>query len=508
MSLLDLLDHVGERPRGQVARETRTLVLLCADLAERGLDLDAVRSALEPLSPGVAVEYVAGLCDRPGAAAEALRRTDATRAVLGLCRRQVAEADLLARARRAGAEPFGVELVRLPTGRGAPAAAALLEASLARLAALPGGEPGRAVPTGAGLSRRALLTLAPSVSLLPVAAVEAFACVGFERCGVCANACPYDAVGPGAHAAAVDPARCESCGRCVAACPTGAVRLAGASRAQLETQLAVLLESGEWPGIVFACRGAVSTLDRILEAELWATVEVPALSIVTAGWVLQALVCGAGAVRLLPCEGDCCAGWRSGGRLELCRTVLGSDGEDRIALLGAGGVLERPRPAGARARRPALAEPVATARAAVELAADGVRCAGACSPLGLLRLDSDRCTLCGACATACPTAALEVETGGGAIALRHRPGACCGCGLCVRACPELALAVQPGVDVELLRAGSLELARTSSLRCRRCGAELAPAAAGARVRGLLAEGFPQLAARPANLCPDCLRRGA
>jgi heterodisulfide reductase subunit A len=46
-------------------------------------------------------------------------------------------------------------------------------------------------------------------------------------CGVCLNACPYDArtIDPRRHVAVVNPALCQYCGACVAACPNKAAQI-------------------------------------------------------------------------------------------------------------------------------------------------------------------------------------------------------------------------------------------------------------------------------------------
>jgi ferredoxin len=62
---------------------------------------------------------------------------------------------------------------------------------------------------------------------------------------------------------------------------------------------------------------------------------------------------------------------------------------------------------------------------------------------GTLRLDPERCTLCLACATVCPTGAIRAETGDSSSALLFRELDCIQCGLCREACPETALELEP-----------------------------------------------------------------
>lgn len=42
-------------------------------------------------------------------------------------------------------------------------------------------------------------------------------------CGVCADACPMEAIASGAAKYEIDPAVCSDCGTCVDECPNGAI---------------------------------------------------------------------------------------------------------------------------------------------------------------------------------------------------------------------------------------------------------------------------------------------
>ncbi|MGZ4354481.1 MAG: 4Fe-4S binding protein, partial [Gaiellaceae bacterium] len=373
------------------------------------------------------------------AAAAALREGGATRVVLGLCRGRPSR-ELVAALRRAGAEPFGIASVELA---GRSDGTRLLAAARARLALLPPGERGRTM-LAAGFSRRALLSPAAAVEITPVAELDAARCVG---CGLCTEACPQGAIDTGF----VDASRCDACGRCVVACPRAALHLSGCSAAQLEAQLGELLPGTL--GIAFA--------DPAPDG--WALVETPAA---TPGLRLQVAAQGA-QVELDP----------------FSQRVL-----DTVGTQAAPGPIT-------------VSEPRATADAVLRLAPEDCELVleDDASPLGLLAFDAEACTLCGACAAACPARALELVDG---FALRHDPAACVGCGRCVTACPEDALEVRRGIDVARLRRGQVELLRSERESCSACGAELPPLPMRRRVRELL----PDLAAAPLDLCAGCAVR--
>ena len=387
----------------------------------------------------------------------------------------------------------------MPRTRGAAAAARALAGAVERLGR---DAARRALPQGAdpgGRSRGALLRLAPAVNLAPVAAVDADRCIGFSRCGACADACPAGAIGAGEGTAPVATADCTACGRCLGVCPAGAIRLAGCSGGQIEAQLAAVLADGA-ADVLFACTGALGGLDDERGLDDWALVEVPALAMVTPGWIAQTLLAGAAHVWLRPCGGDCCAAWREqGARADLTQRLLGARAEE-FAVAEAAPV---PARAGARraSRRPVLSEPAATVAALAELDSR-LQMPHSASPLGLLDITAG-CTTCGACTVVCPTGALALAEEDAAVTVRHDPRLCTGCDLCSRACPEHVLHVERGLDAGRLAGGPFELASAAVRRCRGCGERMPAAAVAARNHALLVDRWPQLGDGAADLCLAC-----
>ena len=480
-------------------------VVLCADLAEGGVDLAAVRGSLAARFPGVSVTVVPHLCRRPSAAAAAIRASGGGRAVVGACRR-LSAAEVRPAARSASASPYDVAVVRVPRTRGTAAAATTVAAALERLLRQPDHEPARRIATTAGLSRGALLRLSPVVSHQPVAVVDSGECAGFARCGACAAACPADAIVPGDGAARILADDCDACGRCLPACPTGAIHLAGASPAQLAAELATLA-GGAALGIVFACTSALAALDDESVLDGWGLVEVPALRIISPGSVAQAVLAGAARVCLCPCDGDCCEQWRApSAALDLCRRMLGAGEQARVLVSPA------PPPAAALETvtvppprlRPCLSEPEATVAAVAALDAPSVPEHPA-SPLGLVDVGAG-CTACGACAVACPAGALTLDEDARASVLRFDARRCTGCGLCVTACPEDVVTVVRGVDPTRLAAGPVEIRSVEARRCRGCGDRLPAAHVVERARSLLAAQRPELAGSDPDLCLACACR--
>ena len=78
-----------------------------------------------------------------------------------------------------------------------------------------------------------------------------------NACGLCAKACPYNAIVVDAKAkiaARVTEASCAGCGNCAAECPRGAIRMNHFTDSQIEAQIDAILEENPFEQVlVFAC---------------------------------------------------------------------------------------------------------------------------------------------------------------------------------------------------------------------------------------------------------------
>lgn len=388
------------------------------------------------------------------AALPLLRESGSQRAlIVTRGRDRAAETELRARARRDGFGPYDLAFVdRTATTR-------TIAGLRARLAATPADEPSRVALNTNSLSRTTLLRLASAVELAPVAYVDENLCAGINRCGRCAAACPADAIDADSAFAKVSSHACDACGACLAACPVGAIHIGGASPAQLEAQLAELLQAPV-PGLVFACTR--SDAPYAPRSDGWAVIELTGLAVLSPERAWRLLDEGVSKIELAPCEGDCCEMWREGGpNLDLFRAL------ERIGL---------PR-ADVRVLHPAASH-------------------------GILEIDGG-CTTCGACSTACPTGALRLDETESEVQLVHDPASCTGCSLCVSACPENVLHVERGLDTARIRRGTYELASSRTSHCRRCGDPLPAPQVTARNRELLAARWPALRDAAPDLCIRC-----
>jgi ferredoxin/coenzyme F420-reducing hydrogenase delta subunit len=490
-------------------------------------DLADLCRSLEASLPGVSAEVVPDLSRSPEQAAALASRTGAERLVLGVCPQAVSRHEFQAWTRKAGLDPFALELVHLPEGSFAGTVervALRLAAAVARARAFPGSEPEQLRPRllvqETTLSRRTLLTL-PPFTYEAVPSVDREVCSGASRCGLCAQACPAEAIRAQENRIVVDRERCSACGLCVVACPVGAVGLPGSSLSQYEAEIATLLRGGA-DHLLFACRDATLLRQDVAGCSHreWVPVQVPCLGMVTPGWMLQAIARGAERVGLATCQ-DCrfssAALFES--RIDYVRALLRSLGDEsaseRVSIVRDE---SSPMPSAPDAATVAvdgsltLSEPAATAEAVLILGerysdVETVPLAHTASPMGIVKVRSETCTLCGTCANACPTGALTLENDEQEVVLSYDARQCVACRRCISVCPESqdkTLTVTRMTDFGSLRRGRISLARASLARCRNCGRPIAPTRLLERIEELLAGPDSQpLLSILSGLCADC-----
>lgn len=493
-----------------------------------GLDLVALSSWLSGETEGVEVHLVEDLCHRPRAIRSMLQKGGTQRLVLGLCQKSPLKVELQANVRRAGLDPLGVQVVDLGlcSGDGPPArvnarAKVLLAAAVARARVFPGSQPEniKAVLSSQQhvVSRRALFTL-PPVLYTAVPTIDRDSCAAKDGCDQCVRACPFSALEQDGDTVVVNRAQCQSCGVCVAVCPQRSVQLPGWSAQELEAQVSSILRAEADTGaraIAFVCQKAQKPAGGS-----WLPVQVPCTAMVSPEAVLETLAQGADAVAVQPCSDSCPSGLNSvvRSRIEYCQQLLwllgGASESSRVRLLSGDRDAESAPPlppaltGGTVRREVKLFGRQVAARAVLELAArygaPDITLEHAHSPLGLVEIDPAVCTVCGTCASACPTGAISYQHQGYDVGLTFDPSLCVGCGLCASVCPERAsgaIAVVRTTDTGRLSAGPQLLVQDEETLCERCGQPVASRRMLKRIAALLGEAYN--APLMERLCKDC-----
>ncbi len=125
------------------------------------------------------------------------------------------------------------------------------------------------------------------------------------------------------------------------------------------------------------------------------------------------------------------------------------------------------------------------------------------SPLGAVRVNTETCTLCMSCVSACPSGALQDNPE--LPQLRFIEKNCVQCGLCVSTCPEDALQLLPRLLPTPERKRVRVLNQTQPYACVRCGKPFGTLKAIEAMLGRLGGHamFQGAAAERLKMCGDC-----
>jgi ferredoxin len=313
---------------------------------------------------------------------------------------------------------------------------------------------------------------------------------GQVGCTRCLDVCPSSALRPEGNSVVVDTHACSAHGGCASICPTGAIRYQVPTDERLSRSIRTLLDTyrqagGVDPVLLLHTEdcGMIAALARD-GGGLPAGVLPLALHSVTAigpELMLACLAWGAASVSVLASPANhrhagpvtaaidlvnrITAGLGLGARVSLQETAdpealawgdvrpglpaatFGAVGGKRAMLAAAIGHLRQHGPAGGE----------------IVALADG-------DPFGTIAVDEAACTLCMACAVACPSKALTGD-------LRHltltmTESLCTQCGLCRVTCPEKAIALVPRLNPAADRPHLLK--QDEPFACLDCGKHFAP----------------------------------
>lgn len=316
---------------------------------------------------------------------------------------------------------------------------------------------------------------------------------GIVACTRCIDVCPTSAIQPDGEHVAIDPYICAGCGECSAVCPTGANSYQHPTVPGIMARAQSLIctfnkASGTAPALLLSDASygadAVSMMARygrglparvlpftvntitsvgldtllglvaygasrvLLLANPTQTEELPALKeqVEYANIILEGLGYGAGYIAVIE-EADPMTVedmlWSLPKDAAVPANNFTVAGEKRETLSLALGHLH--------AKAPTPQDRIALPMGA---------------PFGAVTIDNDACTLCLACTSACPAAALKDNPD--QPELRFRESACVQCGLCQKTCPEKAITLSPGIDFTGAARNFTVLKSEEPFECIRC----------------------------------------
>jgi ferredoxin len=285
-------------------------------------------------------------------------------------------------------------------------------------------------------------------------------------CTRCIDACPTFAIRSAGEVVSVDPYLCQGAGSCVAACPSGAMTYAFPTVSDLLSRVRSLMAAfreagGEQPGLVLHDGWSGRTLFERLAGDMpedLLPLEIEEVGSAGMDTWLAALAYGARGVAICVTDntprrmvreleeqtGFARAVLTGMGYPPGLLALVNTDHPDQVAAVWAGmPVATSVRPARfvapddkrgiLRLAIEHLHRHAPAARKTAELTAG--------APFGEIRVDKAACTLCMACVSVCPVAALS--PGGDLPQLKFTEWNCVQCGLCESACPEDAIRLHP-----------------------------------------------------------------
>lgn len=310
-------------------------------------------------------------------------------------------------------------------------------------------------------------------------------------CTRCVDTCGAKAIRPNGDGVYIDPDMCGGCGGCASMCPTGAIMYDDPPFEFMVTRLKTLVQTFEQhaeipPRVLFIDR--TFGRDLITEAARFnqglpsdvIPYEVDNVELIGHAEVLAAL--GAGASEALILKSPQTAETAITNQIGLVHRLLKPTEVDpsRARILSVNDP-ESLEAALYGTRMPPLAnEEIALLGGRREIAKNVMTAFAGHDgesplslplepgdPYGVIEVDGDKCTLCLACVSQCPTGALNDRSDRPEINIVEN--ACVQCGLCANTCPEQAIVLKPQLSFGKQTLEQTPLHGEDPFECIECG---------------------------------------
>ena len=314
-------------------------------------------------------------------------------------------------------------------------------------------------------------------------------------CSRCLDVCPAGAIISAGDTVEIDPAICGGCGYCGAVCPSGAAQTNLPAADSFGQQMTSLVEhyleaGGKSPRLLLADGGhGAGMIDMIARFGPGLPADLLPMTMHSAGRVghdilVTAIAQGYGQVIILANPNKPDETPQIARQIELARALMagvGADDEARFVLIDdidpdmVAAQLRGTPPVGKV--RPAPFSPLGSPRGITRLAMRGL--AGTQkiepsaiqlpegAPYGRVEIDTESCTICLSCVSACPAGALQDNPD--APQLLFREDACLQCGICVATCPEKVITLVPQFNLADSAMNAELVIEDTPFHCTGCG---------------------------------------
>ncbi len=313
-------------------------------------------------------------------------------------------------------------------------------------------------------------------------------------CTRCLDLCPAGAITPDGDHVAISAEICMGCGQCASVCPTGAAVYDFPPVSTLLSRLRAMLiayrkAGGVSPVLLFHDSDhGVELIDALarfgpgLPADIM-PVQVNEVTQIGLETIAASFAYGAGAVRFLLKAKPKHAPEGLERNITYASAILSGlgFGSGLAGLIETGDpdtlhtALKEIRAGAVHSNSEFL--PLGTGRGLLKLALGELHAAAPekatviplppRAPFGSVKINADGCTLCLACVSACPTAALSDNPD--RPMLRFAEDLCVQCGLCQATCPERVITLDPRLNFEAWTAAPIILKEEEPYPCIACG---------------------------------------
>ncbi len=314
-------------------------------------------------------------------------------------------------------------------------------------------------------------------------------------CTRCLDLCPTGAITPAGDHVAISAEICAGCGACAAACPTGAANYAlpkpDALIARLRALVSTYRDAGGKDAVVLLHDGPhgwaqIEALARYgdgLPANVL-PVEVNEITQVGIEAISAVFAYGGAAVRFLSRAkpkhdiGGLHATVDLANRLIASQgfstvpaAVIETDDPDllSLALRGIGGLKTSKTPSAflpIGGKRDVMVTALRELHAAAPAPVDVIALEKG-APFGCINVNTEGCTLCLSCVSACPVSALGDNPD--KPMLTFDESLCVQCGLCAATCPEKVITLEPRVNFKAFGEKPVVIKQEEPAHCTECG---------------------------------------